>query len=335
MADFKDPRLSRRELLATFGALAAAACFPSLTSCSFRGGNDEKRTGGTEEKTEGGIVQQMRGSAAQAQIESQALRGGVHVLIGSGGNIGVLTGSDATLLVDSGLAGSQPQITKALGAISGKPLKYVVNTHWHFDHCDGNAWTRAAGATVMAHPNTKKHLSRATRVPDWDHTFEPTPESALPNKMVTDQMELKLNGGTAAIRPYGFNCHTDGDLFVHFADADVLHCGDTFWNGHYPFIDTANGGSIGGMLRATEENLKLVGEKTLIIPGHGSVARRSELTEFRDMLAGVQEAVARLKKEGKTVEEAITAKPTAPWDARYADFIITPEHFTRIAYAGV
>jgi glyoxylase-like metal-dependent hydrolase (beta-lactamase superfamily II) len=118
-------------------------------------------------------------------------------------------------------------------------------------------------------------------------------------------------------------------------DVDVPHCGDTFWNGHYPFIDTANGGSIGGTLRATEENLKLAGAKTLVIPGHGPVGGSAELAEFRDMLAGVRDAVAKLKKEGRTAAEAVTAKPAAKWDAKYAGFVITPEHFTRIAYAGV
>jgi hypothetical protein len=117
-------------------------------------------------------------------------------------------------------------------------------------------------------------------------------------------------------------------------DADVLHTGDTFWNGHYPFIDTANGGSIGGTIRATEENLKLAGEKTLVIPGHGPVGGRAELTEYRDMLAGVRDAVAKLKKEGKSEAEVVAAKPTARWDKKYGGFAVSPEHFTRIAYAG-
>ena len=281
-------------------------------------------------------MQTMRGGAAAAKVDAQPLRGGVHVLIGSGGNIGVLAGGDGLLLVDTGLAGSRSQIDKALAGIGGgKPLRHVVSTHWHFDHCDGNAWARGAGATVHAHPNTTRHLSHATRVPDWNFTFPPTPEAALPNAAIEDRAELNVNGMAVDVRYYGFACHTDGDLYVRFPDADVLHCGDTFWNGHYPFIDTANGGSIGGTIRATEANLKLAGDKTLVIPGHGPVGGRAELTEFRDMLAGVRDAVAKLKQAGRTVEEAVAAKPTAKWDAKYAGFVITPEHFTRIAYAGV
>ena len=318
-------RMSRRGFLVNASATAAAACVGWPASHAFA----------EDEKKGEGLVQMMRRGAAEVKLDVQAVRGNVHVLIGSGGNIGVLAGDDGLLLVDSGLAGSQPQITKALENISDKPLKYVVNTHWHFDHCDGNAWTRAAGATLLAHPNTKKHLSKETRVPDWDFTFPPTPDAALPNEVVKDQRDVKIDGATVAVRYYGFACHTDGDLYVRFPGADVLHCGDTFWNGHYPFIDTANGGSIGGTLRATEENLKLASEKTLVIPGHGPVGGRAELTEYRDMLAGVRDAVAKLKKEGKSVEEVVAAKPTARWDEKYGGFAVTPEHFTRIAYAGV
>jgi glyoxylase-like metal-dependent hydrolase (beta-lactamase superfamily II) len=210
-----------------------------------------------------------------------------------------------------------------------------VNTHWHFDHCDGNAWVRAAGATLLAHPNTKKHLSQKTLVPDWNFTFPPNPPAALPTATIDGQMKLTGGDSAVTVRYYGFPCHTDGDLYAHFENADILHCGDTFWNGHYPFIDTANGGSINGTLRATEVNLKLAGEKTIVIPGHGPVGGRAELTDFWYMLTDIRDAVAKLKKEGKTVEEAVAAKPTAKWDAKYAGFVIAPEHFTRIAYAGV
>ena len=319
--------ISRRDFLVSASAVAAVACVGSSVTRAFALAQEEK--GGQ------GLVQTLRAGAAKVKLDVQHVRGNVHVLMGSGGNIGVLAGGDGLLLVDSGLAGSEPQIRKALAGISGEPLKYVVATHWHFDHCDGNAWTRAAGASLIAHPNTKKHLSKATRVPDWDFTFPPTPEAALPNETVEGQKDLKLDRATGSVRYYGFPCHTDGDLYVRFPDADVLHTGDTFWNGHYPFIDTANGGSIGGTLRATEENLKFAGEKTLIIPGHGRVATRADLAHFRDMLADIRDAVVKLKQAGKTIEEAIAAKPTAKWDAKYAGFIITPEHFTRIAYAGV
>lgn len=320
-----DSRVSRRNFLEALSLAAAAASVGWPPSRAFAQDAREKE----------GLVQMMRRTASEVTLDVQAVRGNVHVLMGSGGNIGVLAGEDGLLLVDSGLAGSEPQIRKALADISGKPIKHVVSTHWHFDHCDGNAWVRAGGASLIAHPNTKKHLSEATRVPDWEFTFPPTPEAALPTELVDGQKDLKLQGATAAVRYYGFACHTDGDLYVHFPDADVLQTGDTFWNGHYPFIDTANGGSIGGTLRATEDNLNRVGEQTKIIAGHGPIASRADLAHFRDMLADIRDAVSKLKQAGKSVEEAIAAKPTAKWDAKYAGFLITPEHFTRIAYAGV
>lgn len=319
-------RVSRREFLGV-AAIAAGSCLVEPASRALAQVEGEPSSGSP--------VPKWRAAAASVTIDTRAVHAGVHVLVGSGGNIGVLAGDDGLLLVDTGLAGSQPQITKALAELSRQPLKHVVSTHWHFDHCDGNAWTRAAGATLLAHPNTRKHLSQTSRVPAWDFTFPPTPEEALPNELVEDAHELKLNGGVVAIHAYGFGCHTDGDLYVHFPDADVLQTGDTFWNGHYPFIDTTHGGSIDGTLRATEVNLGLVGAQTQIIPGHGPIAGRAELTEFRDMLADVRDAVAKLKREGKTMEEAIAAKPTEKWDAKYAGFAVTPEGFTRIVYAGV
>src|SRR5688572_5328769 len=181
-------RMSRRGFLAAASATAAAACVGWPGSRAFA----------EDEKKGEGLVQMMRRGAAEVKLDVQALRGNVQVLIGSGGNVGVLAGADGLLLVDSGLAGSQPQITKALAGISDRPLKFVVNTHWHFDHCDGNAWARAAGATLIAHPNTKKHLSKETRVPDWDFTFPPAPEAALPTETVEDRRDVRINGTTAA-----------------------------------------------------------------------------------------------------------------------------------------
>jgi glyoxylase-like metal-dependent hydrolase (beta-lactamase superfamily II) len=193
------------------------------------------------------LVEKAREKSLTAKITTQALRGNVSALIGSGGNIGVLSGPDGKLIVDAGYAGSQKQISDALSAISGDPVKYLINTHWHFDHTDGNEWMHSAGATITAHENTRKHLSTATRVDDWDFTFPPAPAAAIPTQLIGADKTGPFNGQTVTVKYYGPS-HTDGDLSVYFPEADVLHTGDTWWNGHVPFIDYSTGGNINGMV---------------------------------------------------------------------------------------
>jgi glyoxylase-like metal-dependent hydrolase (beta-lactamase superfamily II) len=279
------------------------------------------------------LVSQMRAEAGTAKILVRPLRGNVSVLVGSGGNIAVLPGRDGKLLVDAGLPGSRPRISKALAAISSDPIRYLINTHWHFDHTDGNEWLHAAGASILAHENTRKHLSTTTRVEDWNYTFPPSPPGALPSDVFKTERTLHLNGATVVLRHYG-PAHTDSDLSVYFAEADVLHVGDTWWNGIYPFIDRSTGGSIDGMIHATESNLARITARTLIIPGHGSVGDRAQLIEFRDMLVAIRTKVAALKQQGKSLAEVLAAKPTAAYDARWGS-LVPPRLFTRTVYGGV
>src|SRR5918997_5779575 len=222
------------------------------------------------------VVDSMRGEAANAPVTVHKLRGNVSALVGSGGNIAVLTGRDGKILVDAGITASRSKIMGALANLGGEPITHLVNTHWHFDHADGNEWLRGQGAIIVAHENTRKHLSEATRVEDWDFSFPPAPAAAVPTEMVTANRTLKLNGTTLELKHYG-PAHTDGDLSVHFGEADVLHGGDIYWRS-YPFIDYSTGGSIDGTIRATEAMLAGATNATLIIPGHGGPAsNRSEL----------------------------------------------------------
>jgi glyoxylase-like metal-dependent hydrolase (beta-lactamase superfamily II) len=279
------------------------------------------------------LVSQMRADAATANIEVQPLRGNVSVLMGSGGNIAVLPGRDGKLLVDAGIPGSRARMSKALAAISSEPIRHLINTHWHFDHTDGNEWLHAEAASILAHENTRKHLSTTTRVEDWNYTFPPSPPGARPSHVVQTEHTLHLNDTTIVLRHYG-PAHTDSDLSVHFAEADVLHVGDTWWNGVYPFIDRSTGGSIDGMIRATESNLAWVTARTLIIPGHGPIGGRAQLIEFQDMLVDIRTKVAALKQQGKSLAEVLTAKPTAAYDARWGS-LVPPRLFTRTVYSGV
>jgi glyoxylase-like metal-dependent hydrolase (beta-lactamase superfamily II) len=281
-----------------------------------------------------GLVQTARRTASTDTVTVQKLRGNISVLLGAGGNIAVLTGLDGKLLIDAGFAGARPQITNALASINSDPIKHLVNTHWHFDHTDGNEWLHSAGAAILAHTNTRKHLSTTTRVEGWNFTFAPAPPGALPAEVFEDERTLELNGATIALKHYA-PAHTDSDISVHFTGADVLHVADTFWNGYYPFIDYSTGGSIDGMIRATEENLAKVTDKMIVIPGHGAVGDKTQLAFYRDLLVGTREKVAALKKQGKSLDEIVATKPTANTDAKWGNGFRSPKDFIGDVFQGV
>ena len=309
--------LTRRKFLVSTGLLSAAAC---LSPRSLFAESEN-------------IVLTARKRAETSDITIQTLRGDITALIGSGGNIAVLTGSDGKLIIDSGYATSRAKISDALAKLGREPIKHLVNTHWHFDHCDGNEWMHSDGAIILAHENTRKHLATTTRVEAWDYTFPPSPAGAIPSEVFDKEKTLHLNSTTLALTYYGPS-HTDGDLSAYFVEPDVLHCGDTWWNGHYPFIDYSTGGNIKGMIRAAEANLARATEKTIIIPGHGKIGGKQELTEYRDMLATIYERVTALKKEGKSLEVVIAVKVTASYDSKWATSFLTGDVFTKLVYAG-
>jgi len=281
-----------------------------------------------------GLVQTARRTAAASTITVQKLRGNISVLLGAGGNIAVLTGRDGKLLIDAGFAGARPKITDALASLSADPIKHLINTHWHFDHTDGNEWLHSAGAAILAHTNTRKHLSTTTRVEGWNFTFLPAPAGAIPADVFDDERTVKLNGTTIALKHYD-PAHTDSDISVHFIDADIFHVGDTFWNGYYPFIDYSTGGRIDGMIRATEANLAKVTDSMIVLPGHGAVADKSQLAFYRDLLVGTREKVAALKKQGKSLDEIVAAKPTAATDAKWGNGFRSPKDFIGDVFQGV
>src|SRR5215469_7498913 len=247
---------------------------------------------------------------------------------------GISQSSPARTASFSGFTVSKARIVEALNNLSADPITQLINTHWHVDHTDGNAWVHSAGATITAHENTKKHLLTSTRVEGWQYTFPPSPAGALPTTIFNEEHHLHHNDTSIALKYYS-PAHTDSDISVVFEEADVIHVGDTFWNGIYPFIDYSTGGSIDGMIRATEQNLSLITDKTIVIPGHGPIANKATLAEFRDMLATIRNNVAVLKKQGKSLSETIAAKPTAAYDAKWGQFLITPTFFTTLVYSGV
>lgn len=169
---------------------------------------------------------------------------------------------------------------------------------------------------------------------DWNFTFPASPSAALPTKLFDSEQTLHLNGATLALKKYS-PAHTDSDISVEFPDADVIHVADTFWNGHFPFIDYSTGGSIDGMIRAAQANVARVSDKTIVIPGHGPIGNKSQLTEFRDMLVAVRDRIATLKKQGRSLDEIVAAKPTAEYNSKWGGFVIDGDFFAKLVYKGV
>lgn len=323
--------INRRKFLESTGILAVGLCLvPKLV---FSGTKLQTPNLLKLLAQESPVLTIMR-AAATAEIVPTKLRGNITVLDGSGGNIAVLYGPQGKLLVDAGIGVSQKNVSAALSNIGPLPLKYLINTHWHFDHADGNLWLHQQGATIIAQENTKKHLEVETRVEDWDYTFPPAPKEALPTINFKHKHSIKFNGETLELEYYK-PAHTDSDISVYFRKADVLHVADTFWNGYYPFIDYSTGGNINGMIMATERNIKRTTDKTIIIPGHGPVANRKQLIEYRDMLVTVRDTVKGLKNQGKSLDQVIALKPTAAFDQKWGAFVINGATFTMLVYKGL
>src|SRR4051812_49380279 len=250
-----------------------------------------------------GIVSLIKDSAAVSPIVTHKLRNNITVLEGSGGNIAVLTGPDGKVLIDAGIRVSRPQLTKALADLGADPVTHLVNTHWHFDHADGNEWLHAAGAKIIAQENTRKHLAEVQRVEDWDYNFLPLGAGGIPSEVFADSRELKLNGASIGLKYYG-PAHTDSDISVTFAEANIVHVADMFWNGIYPFIDFWPGGGLEGMIAACGAIPGTRKRTTTATPGQGRrVAKKAVSQPFRAMRGGTRENAARLKKQGRTRDE--------------------------------
>jgi cyclase len=272
--------------------------------------------------------------AEQVQITTVPVAKGVFMLVGSGGNIGVSAGDDGVLLIDDQFAPLTDKIRAAASAISPKPIRFLINTHWHADHTGGNENLGNAGVLIVAQDEVRKRMSVEQFSKVFDRRIPPSPTAALPVVTYTDAVTLHLNGDE--IRAFHVPpAHTDGDSVVHFVKADVLHMGDVYFNGLYPFIDVESRGSIDGMISAAERGLTLAGPSTKIIPGHGPLSDRKGLQAYRDMLVAVRDRVAALIREGKTRDEIIAAKPSAAFDETWGKGFLSPDRFVGIVCASM
>ncbi|MHB1700411.1 MAG: MBL fold metallo-hydrolase [Acidobacteriaceae bacterium] len=274
---------------------------------------------------------QMRAAGATAKLTTTKLVGNVYSVIGSGGNMAVLDGPDGKLLIDSSFATTAPQLQAALAGISANPLKLLVNTHWHFDHTDGNQAIHKEGALILAHENTRKRMSTPQDLALMGMHFDPSPADALPQITFAETEEIYFNGQHLRLGHYA-PAHTDTDIFIHFIPANVIHTGDIWFNGLYPVIDYSTGGNVNGMVAAAARTLGMADGQTIIIPGHGPVGNKAALQGYHDMLATVRDRVSKLKAAGKSSEEAVAAKPTAEFDAAWGHGLFTGDQFTDLVY---
>ena len=271
----------------------------------------------------------FRAQIGAAPIKSQPLADNLTLLSGPGGNVVVLHGADGLVMVDTFVAPAWPKLEEALKAL-GAPIKTVINTHWHFDHTDNNAPLHAAGATVVAHENTKTRMSTPQHIEMLKLDFPPSPAEALPQLVFKDGYALE-GVKVEHVAP----AHTDTDVIVRFERVNVLHAGDVFFNGRYPLIDGSTGGKIDGMIEASNRLLGMADANTKIVPGHGPLATKSDLTKYRDMLVTAADRVRKLKASGKSLDEAIAAKPFTDLDADWGGGRYKGDDFVKIVYLSL
>ena len=268
---------------------------------------------------------------SKVEIKAEKVAEGVYMLAGAGGNIGLSVGRSGTYVIDDQFAPLTDKILAAIRAITPDPVRFVINTHLHGDHTGGNENLGKAGALVVAHENVRRRMSAEQFSATFNRTTPASPEGALPVVTFTEAVTFHWNGDEIRVHHVA-PAHTDGDSIVRFVKADVVHMGDLFFNGGYPFIDTSSGGRVDGVIAAAEETLAAIGEKTRIIPGHGPLATRADLQSYRDTLTLLRDRVAKLKAEGKSRDEVIAAKPTADHDAKWGAGFMKGDTFTGLVY---
>ena len=274
----------------------------------------------------------FRAQIGAVPIQARQLGENLTLLSGPGGNVVVLHGSDGLIVVDTFVAPAWPKLQESLASLGGgAPVKFVINTHWHFDHTDNNAPLHAAGATVVAHANTKRRMSEPHHLAVLELDFPPSPASALPQRVFTERYTLEANGERLELSHVP-PAHTDTDVTVRFEHANVLHAGDVYFNGRYPYIDGNTGGRVDGMIAASDRLLSRADAGTKIVPGHGPLATRADLVKYRDMLSTAADRVRKLKASGKSLEESIAAKPFTDLDGDWGSGRYKGDDFVKIVY---
>src|SRR5262245_61644397 len=278
------PRRDWLQLMATFSAGAVADALIPRRALSWQQQPDKTAA--------------FRAQIAVAPIQTRQLRDNLTLLSGPGGNIVVVHGAppEGLTMVDTFVAPAWPKLEESLKAL-GAPVQVVINTHWHLDHTDNNGPLHAAGATVVAHENTKRRMRESRHLPMLELDLPPSPAAALPQRVFKDGYTLEANGERIQLNHVA-PAHTDSDVIVRFERGNVLQTGDVYFNGRYPFIDWSTGGRIDGMIAAANRVLDTADADTMIVPGHGALATKADLTKYRDMLVTAADRVRKFKASG-------------------------------------
>ncbi len=322
-------RATRREILRGAGAFAGgwalSHVFPkALAGATPRFAQQAVATGAD-------ALAAARARFGKVPIESAKLSENLTLLRGPGGNVVVLNGKDGKLLVDTFTQLAWDRFKKTLNEISKAPVKLAIDSHWHWDHTDNNVNVRAAGANLIAHENTLKRLKETHDLDVIGLHFDPSPENALPQKTFKESYQMNFSGEHVALGHIA-PAHTDSDIYIHFQKANVLHMGDVFFNGIYCYIDRGTNGSIRGMIAGATKMLAMVDGETKIVPGHGPLGNKANLRKFRDMLVTVRARVQKLKSAGKSLEEAVAAKPLSDLDPVWGKGVLSSDAFVHVFY---
>jgi glyoxylase-like metal-dependent hydrolase (beta-lactamase superfamily II) len=281
-----------------------------------------------------GTTASAQPDASQVTVKVVPVAAGIYMLEGMGGNIGLSVGKDDAFLIDDQYAPMTPKIKAAVATVTAKPVRFVVNTHWHGDHTGGNEAMAGAGAIIVAHENVRRRMSKEQFLEAFNARTPASPPVALPVITFSDTISFYVNDDT--VRTFHVkNAHTDGDAIILFLKANVTHMGDTFFNGMYPFIDLSTGGSLTGTIAAANQALASTNSGTRFIPGHGPLATRADLVRYRDMLVTVRVRLGRLAAQRRTLKQVLAAKPLADLDAVWGNGFLKPEQFLSIAYGSL
>jgi len=271
---------------------------------------------------------------SEVKITTIKVNNGVYMLMGQGGNIGLSVGDDGVFMIDDQFAPLSKKIKDAISKISNKPLKFVINTHWHFDHTGGNENFGKDGAVIVSHNNVRKRMSKEGFIKAFNKTIPASAKVALPVITFNDEINFHFNNEEIEVL-HQENAHTDGDSIIFFKSSNVVHTGDIYFNGFYPFIDSSSEGSIDGVIKSVNYIISRTNDQTKIIPGHGKLSNKKELIAYRDTVVTLRDRMVKLIKEGKTLAEVLAMKPNADLDDTWGKGFLNPETFLKILYGVV